>query len=55
MKAKRKTKTIRIRDLDLNYLRALNSTLTEWESEEDEQAYNNLKDQQNDCFQNSYS
>lgn len=28
--------------LDLQYLRALNSTLTEWESEDDEQAYKNL-------------
>lgn len=28
--------------LDLEYLRALNSTMNEWESEEDEQAYKNL-------------
>lgn len=28
--------------LDLQYLQALNSTLTEWESEDDEQAYKNL-------------
>lgn len=28
--------------LDLHYLKALNSTLSEWESEEDEQAYSNL-------------
>ena len=28
--------------LDLEYLRALSSTLNEWESDEDEQAYRNL-------------
>jgi len=28
--------------LDLDYLQALNSTLNEWESDEDEQAYKNL-------------
>lgn len=28
--------------LDLEYLRAINSTMNEWESEEDEQAYKNL-------------
>ncbi len=28
--------------LDLEYLRALNTTLNEWESDEDEQAYKNL-------------
>lgn len=28
--------------LDLDYLQALNSTMNEWESEEDEQAYKNL-------------
>jgi len=28
--------------LDLDYLQALNSTLNEWESEEDEKAYRNL-------------
>lgn len=28
--------------LDLDYLRALNSTMNEWESDEDEQAYKNL-------------
>jgi len=28
--------------LDLDYLKALNSTLNEWESEEDERAYKNL-------------
>jgi len=28
--------------LDLQYFQTLNSTLTEWESEDDEQAYKNL-------------
>ncbi len=28
--------------LDLDYLHAINATLNEWESEEDEQAYKNL-------------
>lgn len=28
--------------LDLDYLKALNSTLNEWESDSDEQAYKNL-------------
>ena len=28
--------------LDLDYLQALNSTMNEWESEEDEQAYKDL-------------
>jgi AbrB family looped-hinge helix DNA binding protein len=28
--------------LDLDYLQALNSTMNEWESDEDEQAYKNL-------------
>ena len=28
--------------LDLNYLQALNSTMNEWESDEDEQAYENI-------------
>ena len=28
--------------LDLDYLQALNSTMNEWESEEDEQSYKNL-------------
>ena len=28
--------------LDLEYLKALNSTMNEWESDEDEQAYKNL-------------
>jgi len=37
------TVTVRkITPLDTSYLQALNSTLTEWESEEDEQAYKNL-------------
>ncbi len=28
--------------LDLDYLKALNSTLSEWETDEDEEAYKNL-------------
>lgn len=32
----------KVSPLDLDYLQALNSTLNEWESEEDEQAYKNL-------------
>jgi len=32
----------KISPLDLQYFHALNSTLTEWESEDDEQAYKNL-------------
>lgn len=30
--------------LDLEYLKAIESTLTEWDSEDDEQAYKNLQD-----------
>ena len=32
----------KITPLDLDYLKALNSTLSEWESDEDEQAYKDL-------------
>lgn len=32
----------KIAPLDLEYLEALNSTMNEWESDEDEQAYKNL-------------
>ncbi len=32
----------KISDLDLKYLKALNSTLNEWESKEDDEAYKNL-------------
>ncbi|MBI5274548.1 MAG: AbrB/MazE/SpoVT family DNA-binding domain-containing protein [Chlamydiales bacterium] len=32
----------KISPLDLEYFSALNSTMNEWESEEDEQAYKNL-------------
>jgi AbrB family looped-hinge helix DNA binding protein len=32
----------KISPLDLDYLLALNATLNEWESDEDEQAYKNL-------------
>ena len=30
--------------LDLEYLKAIESTLTEWNSEDDERAYRNLQD-----------
>ncbi len=32
----------KISPLDIQYLQSLNSTLTEWESDDDEQAYKNL-------------
>ncbi len=32
----------KISPLDMQYLQSLNSTMTEWESDDDEQAYKNL-------------